>query len=76
MSRLLELLAANPDGCTEAVLATHGFPFDLVVEVVRDEFATAERTFAGGKPVESTWVRITDVGRRALADEPKRNDEQ
>jgi hypothetical protein len=31
--------------------------------------ATPERTLAAGKPVETTRVKITDAGRRALADQ-------
>jgi hypothetical protein len=63
--RLLEMLAASPGGCTEALLATHGFAFDLVVDVLLDGLATAEPTLAGGHT-----VRITEGGRRALAERP------
>jgi hypothetical protein len=43
----------------------------LLISVVSAEFATAlpERTLADGKLVERTRVRITDAGRRALADQ-------
>jgi hypothetical protein len=42
----------------------------MMVSLVRRGFVTAqpEHTFAAGKPVERTRVRITDAGRRALAD--------
>ena len=65
--RLLELLATS-DGCTDALLAAHGFKLDTMVEVVRAGLATAraERIFAAGKPVEVTRVWITNAGRRAL----------
>jgi hypothetical protein len=61
--RLLELLA----GSTDARLVAHGFDFNLMLRLVRERLATAtpERTFAAGKPIQATRVRITDVGRRA-----------
>jgi hypothetical protein len=67
--RLLEMLAANADGTTDALLVAHGFEFDLMARLVRERLATAtpERVFAGGKPVEVTRLRITDAGRRAMA---------
>lgn len=68
--RMLELLAASDDGCTDALLLAHSFTLDAIISIVSAEFATAkpERTFAAGKPVETTRVRITEAGRRALAD--------
>jgi len=33
--RALELLAASPDGCTEAVMLAHGFTVAQMVELVR-----------------------------------------
>ena len=67
---LLELLALSADGTTDALLVAHGFDFDLMARLVRERLATAppERVFAGGKPVEVTRIKITDVGRRALAE--------
>ena len=43
---------------------------DLMIGVVRAGLmtATAERVIAAGKPVHITRVRITDIGRRALAE--------
>jgi hypothetical protein len=66
--RLLELLAASLNGATDALLIASGFKLDLMVGLVRRGFATAqpERTFAAGKPVDCTRVKITEVGRRAL----------
>ncbi len=68
--RLLELLADSGDGCTDAVLAAHGFKLDILISIVSAGLATAtpERVSTGGKPVEVTRVRITDAGRRALAE--------
>jgi hypothetical protein len=65
----LELLAASPDGATEAILLAHGFTIDLlVVELVRAGLATAKakRVVAGGRAMEIARVRITEAGRRAL----------
>jgi hypothetical protein len=68
--RLLELLAASYDGCTEAILLAHGFAPGLIDGIVSAGLATAtaERTFAAGRAHEFTRVRITDAGRRALAE--------
>jgi hypothetical protein len=33
--RALELLAASPDGCTEALMFANGFTAELLVELVR-----------------------------------------
>jgi hypothetical protein len=67
--RLLELLAASDDGCTEAILLAHGIAAELIDGIVTAGLATAqtERTFAAGRAIEFTRVRITDVGRQALA---------
>ena len=71
--RALALLAASSDGATEAIMLAHGFALDLLVEMVRDGLATAhvERMVAGKRKIEVVRVRITDVGRRALAERRK-----
>jgi hypothetical protein len=65
----LELLAGSADGCTDALLTAHGFKLDVLISLVSAEFATAqpERTFAAGKPIETTRVKITEAGRQELA---------
>jgi hypothetical protein len=67
--RALELLAASRDGCTEAIMLAHGFSIDLMVELVNAGLATAqtERMVAAGERIEVARVRITEAGRRALA---------
>jgi hypothetical protein len=68
--RILELLAASDDGSTEALLLAHGFAPGLI-ESIEDAglvMAQAERTFAAGRALEFTRVRITDAGRRVLAE--------
>jgi hypothetical protein len=68
--RALELLAASPDGCSEAIMLAHGFTVDFLVALIRTGMATRqpERVVAGGRAMEVARVRITEVGRRALAE--------
>jgi hypothetical protein len=63
------LLAASPDGCTEALMLANEFTVKLLIELIRTELATAqpERMIADGKQIEITRVRITEAGRQALA---------
>jgi hypothetical protein len=68
--RALALLAASPDGCTEAIMLAHGFSVEMLVDLVRAGLATAqaERVVAGRSAMmEVTRVRITEAGRRALS---------
>jgi hypothetical protein len=66
--RALELLAASPDGCTEALMFANGFTAELLLELVRAGLASAhaERTVDEGKMMEIARVHITEAGRRAL----------
>jgi hypothetical protein len=66
--RLLELLAASDDGCTDVLLLAHGFPIEMIAEVVRVGLAMVHpgRVLAGGRGVEITRLWITEAGRRAL----------
>jgi hypothetical protein len=68
--RLLELLAASDDGCTDALLLAHGIALELIDGIVSAGLATAtaERRFAAGRRVKVARVWITDAGRQALAD--------
>src|SRR5215831_1008460 len=67
-SRALELLAASPNGRTEALMLANGFPFEMLVELIRTGLASAqaERMVTGGKQLEVARVRITEAGRRVL----------
>src|SRR5262245_42680670 len=67
--RALELLASCPDGCTETLMVAHGFTPELMIELLRAGFATAqpERYVAAGRTVEVCRVKITDGGRSVLA---------
>jgi hypothetical protein len=53
--RALELLAAAPEGCTEALMFANGFTAELLIELVRagPASAHAERMVAGGKQIEA-----------------------
>jgi hypothetical protein len=61
-----------PAGCSEAVLAAHGFKVNQLVALVRDGLATAkiERMVAGGQPIEIAFVRITEAGQQVLSGKP------
>ena len=54
--RALELLAGAPEGCTDGLMFANGLAT-----------THAERMVAGGKSVEVAPIKITEVGRRALA---------
>jgi hypothetical protein len=63
--RALELLAASPDGCTEALMLAHGFTVELLVDLCIAELAiaTPERMVVGGRTVEVVRMKITESGR-------------
>jgi hypothetical protein len=48
----------------------HGFTTDFLVDLIRAGLATAqtERAVAGGRSMQVSRMRITDAGRRALAE--------
>jgi hypothetical protein len=67
--RALAFLAACPDGCADALMLANGFTVELMVELVRDGFASAtpERVVSGSETIEVARVRITEAGRQTLA---------
>ena len=69
--RALELLAASPDGCTEALMFANGFTAELLIELVRAGLASAlaERMVADGKMTEVARMKLSQAGRQALADD-------
>jgi hypothetical protein len=70
--RALKLLAdAGIGGCTEALLLANGVTVEQMVELVRAGLATAtpQRVKAGRERMEVATLRITDAGRRALAEQ-------
>ena len=67
--RALKIIAAHPDGCTEAILAAQNIPADLLIELVRGGLVRARGELLDDDDgaVEVTLVRITAAGERALA---------
>jgi hypothetical protein len=68
--RALAMLAnAGQSGCADAFMMAHGFTVDMLAGLVRAGLATAtpQRMRAGGRMIEVARVRITDAGRRAVA---------
>jgi hypothetical protein len=69
--RALVMLAdAGPNGFVKPILLMQGFAPSVLEALVHDGLATSrpEMVRAGRQPVEVTRVRITDAGRRALAE--------
>ena len=64
----LELIAGRPGGCTKGRLLADGFTVDMLADLVREGFATAQRgtVRAGGRTIRVERYRITDAGRRAI----------
>jgi hypothetical protein len=67
--RALEMLAGSPCGATKARLLGDGFTVDMLADLVREGLATAQRETlrAGGREIRVERYRITDAGRRAIA---------
>jgi hypothetical protein len=68
--RALEMLAGSPNGYTETTLRAHGFKVGLLPGLVRHGLAKASRDSvkAGGQMMNVVRFKITDAGRRALAE--------
>src|SRR5262249_15184554 len=69
--RALELLAASPDGCTEALMFANGLTAELLIELMRAGLASAhaERLVADGKVTEVARMKLSEAGWQALADD-------
>ena len=67
--RALELLAASPDGCTEALMFANGSTAELLLELVRGGLASAhaERVVADGRMMEVARMKISEAGWQAVA---------
>ena len=67
--RALELIAANPDGCTVAHLAAENIPADVLIDRVRTGLVIArnERLEDEDGAVETTRVWISEAGVKVLA---------
>jgi hypothetical protein len=70
--RALQLLARNPNGCTEALMLAHGFESAMLGKLTVDGLAKVEvhNTKVAGRrvKVKVTWLQITEAGRKAMAD--------
>jgi hypothetical protein len=66
--RALELLANNPFGVNEDLLVGHGFSRELTAGLVRAGLVLryGMPLRVGGRTIQVTHVRITDVGRKAI----------
>jgi hypothetical protein len=67
--RALEIIAAHPDGCTEAILASQNIPADILIELVQSGLAMArmERIVEEDGAVDVTRLWITTAGELVLA---------
>ena len=67
--RALTVLCGSPDGVTWGVLLAHGFPTALLDDLVASGLATrkTDRVGRGKQPVAVVRMKITEVGRKALA---------
>jgi hypothetical protein len=68
--RALRALAECSNGRQEWFLRAHGISTELVADLVEAGLATVqvEHLTTGGREIEVRRVRITDAGRRALAE--------
>jgi hypothetical protein len=68
--RLLELLAASDDGCTDAILLAHGIALERIDDIVSAGLARAQadRRICHRTAGRVLPVRITEIGRQKLAE--------
>ena len=68
--RALLFLARNPNGCSEALLMAHGFPTQMLEELVTTGLAKAspEEMRIARRRRKVVCFQITDAGRKAAAD--------
>jgi hypothetical protein len=65
--RALELLAAHPNGCTEALFAADRIPADVLIDLLRSGLAIARRQRIEDEEgaIEVTRVWLTESGELA-----------
>jgi hypothetical protein len=70
--RALQIIAANPHGCTEAMLAALDIPADILIELERGGLVIARResVVEEDSADEVTKVWITDAGKQVLVARP------
>ncbi len=63
--RALELLATSPDyGWTVSFLAANDVSGELIFNLIRQGLAVAKTE--GARPIEVTYIRMTNTGRSSL----------
>jgi hypothetical protein len=66
--RALELIAAHPDGCTEAILAAESIPADVLIELVSSGLVMASSELLDDEDgAVGTTLWITAAGEWVLA---------
>jgi hypothetical protein len=70
--RALQIIAANPHGCTEAMLAALDIPADVLIELVRGGLVIVRRetVVEEDSADEVTKVWITEAGKQVLGARP------
>jgi hypothetical protein len=68
--RALRILARNPNGCTDAVMMARGFEREILAMLVFDGLVNVEahETILGRRHMKVFWLRITEAGRKAIAE--------
>jgi hypothetical protein len=68
-NRALRMLAASPNGATEAIMLAPGFTVETLGRLVLDGLATVtpRAVHTSGRPIKVVWLAITDLGRQALS---------
>jgi hypothetical protein len=68
--RALLFLACHPNGCTEALLMAHGFPTEMLEELLTRGLAKSspEEMKIARRRRKVICFQITDAGRKAAAD--------
>jgi len=71
--RALRILAGSAAGTTATLMLAQGFNIEMLVDLVREELASAtlESSRAGDRTVEVTRLWITEAGRRIVQDPNK-----
>jgi hypothetical protein len=66
--RALRTLSRSPNGCTLAVLMAHGFPMEMIEQLVSSGHAKADayKMTVAGRTATVVWLKITATGRKAI----------
>jgi hypothetical protein len=65
---VLRMLAKSPRGYALSTVMARGFTFAMLQDLVRTGFATTQRDAVGLSKTKVPHLRITEVGRKAIAD--------